>query len=341
MNGIIMSNRYGFVRGRQLEGTFPGDPGTGVWPTTSNRIIYGWGCVPEDAWPSSSPSPWPPWPEPIGIDELAKGRRISCYHRVRTLQECKSILASGRSFLASLEITEQWFRAPSGCIAPPRPSDAPAGSHVVAIESYEETKDEFKFWNSWGTDWGDQGYGYIPCGVFERIWEEGWRMRFTGHPVAPQDLDFPMYKANWGFTELGGGAWHCCDLATQDDVRVGWWFALQRDDGIEVEEFFVRPQFRGKGHGRKLIEEILKLAAERQLPLKIWISFADVDPSNLLLIQKLTTPLGLSLKPSGVRWAPLVASPGGQGLTFEELKYGPRPSARLRARFPAQDFGAL
>ena len=30
-----ISRRYGFVRSRQLEGTFPGDPKTGVWPITS------------------------------------------------------------------------------------------------------------------------------------------------------------------------------------------------------------------------------------------------------------------------------------------------------------------
>lgn len=340
MDGFIMSRLYGFVRGRQLEGTFPGDPGTGVWPITSNRIQYGWGCVPEDVWPLTFPSPWPPWPEPIGIDMLAKARRISSYHRVRTTQECKWVVGSGRSVLASLEITEQWFRAPSGRIAPPHPSDAPAGGHVVVIEGYDETKAEFKFWNSWGTDWGDHGYGYIPFEVFEKIWDEGWRMRFTGHPARPQDSGYPMFKANWGLTERAGGTWHCCELATRDDERVGWWFARQCDDGIEVEEFFVRPQFRGTGHGKKLIEEIVKLATERQLPLKIWISFADAGPDNVSLIQKLIAPLGLSLKPSGVRWASLVASRGGEGLTPEELQYGPKPSARPRMPFRAQGLGA-
>jgi C1A family cysteine protease len=23
--------------------------------------------------------------------------------------------------------------------------------------------DCYKIWNSWGTGWGDQGFGYIPC----------------------------------------------------------------------------------------------------------------------------------------------------------------------------------
>ena len=37
------SLQYGFVRGRQLEGTFPGDRQTGVWPITGHRVSYGWG----------------------------------------------------------------------------------------------------------------------------------------------------------------------------------------------------------------------------------------------------------------------------------------------------------
>ena len=34
---------YNFVRSRQLEGTFPGDPLTGVWPITSYRVSRGMG----------------------------------------------------------------------------------------------------------------------------------------------------------------------------------------------------------------------------------------------------------------------------------------------------------
>ena len=58
------SRLFGFVRGRQLEGTFPGDRGTGVWPITAWRIRWGWGDPPEKAWPYE-PSIWPP-AEPIG-----------------------------------------------------------------------------------------------------------------------------------------------------------------------------------------------------------------------------------------------------------------------------------
>src|ERR1700746_3480472 len=99
---------YTFVRGRQLEGTFPGDAVTGVWPISDLRIRYGWGSLPDDAWPNDSAGPWPPL-EPLGLDALAKKYRIDCYQRVRTMQECKVVVASFNPVMASFEITEKWF----------------------------------------------------------------------------------------------------------------------------------------------------------------------------------------------------------------------------------------
>src|SRR5580700_9540106 len=84
---------YNFVRSRQLEGTFPGDHSTGVWPITSLRISRGWGCPPEEAWPyKGRAEDWPPI-EPPDIDRVARNFRIDIYQRVRTLLECKTVLA--------------------------------------------------------------------------------------------------------------------------------------------------------------------------------------------------------------------------------------------------------
>jgi len=36
------------------------------------------------------------------------------------------------------------------------------GGHAVLIVGYDDNKSVFKFKNSWGTSWGDKGYGYLP-----------------------------------------------------------------------------------------------------------------------------------------------------------------------------------
>ena len=67
--GIVFSPQYAYVRGRQLEGTFPGNRWTGIWVVTVMRIGHGWGSLPEQVWAYDT-SIWPPV-EPAGLDAIA------------------------------------------------------------------------------------------------------------------------------------------------------------------------------------------------------------------------------------------------------------------------------
>jgi Papain family cysteine protease len=126
------------------------------------RVAYGWGFLPEEAWELVDGRPiWPPPPEPNGLDELAKKHQIGRYRRVRSMQECKRALAFQGPLLASFKITDKWFVAPLGEIAPPSPSDTQAGYHAVCLAGYNNYEARFSLINSWGMEWGDKGIGYI------------------------------------------------------------------------------------------------------------------------------------------------------------------------------------
>ena len=43
------------------------------------------------------------------------------------------------------------------------------GGHCIAIVGYSKTKDAFRLRNSWGTDWGDAGYAWLPMDMVEHI----------------------------------------------------------------------------------------------------------------------------------------------------------------------------
>lgn len=327
---------YSFVRSRQLEGTFPGDPETGVWPITAMRIGFGWGSVPEDSWPVKRPRPWPPPPEPPGLDDLAKEHRINHYFRVRTIQECKLTLAYCGPVQASFEITNDWFTAPGGVIPTPSDADQYIAAHSVLLVGYDDSKGHFKFVNSWGADWGDEGFGYLPYGAFEAAWDEGWFM----------DLGYPEFrkphsgysKRSWGFQRASSGfIYHCVEFTDPQDLRIAWALAMQREEGsLEVEELFVRPEFRRQGYGKRLIHALGELAAECGSELKIWISYPDSDSSNLAIVERLTSPLGLSINASGQRWAPLVASLNGQ--TGQEQPPPAPAYSRPRSAFSPMSF---
>ena len=141
MKDFQFSAEYIFVRGRQLEGTFPGDAATGIWPITGARISRGWGVPPEAAWPyDGRASAWPP-SEPPGIDAVAKRYPGGRYQRVRTLLECKTVIAlMGLPVGVSVEITDRWFNAPHGRIPAPSPGDTVIGTHYVLLADYDDDK---------------------------------------------------------------------------------------------------------------------------------------------------------------------------------------------------------
>jgi GNAT superfamily N-acetyltransferase len=209
--------------------------------------------------------------------------------------------------MVSVDITDRWYDAPNGRIPPLLPTDPSVGSHTVLLIGYDDLKAEFKFQNSWGVNWGDRGFGYIPYEVFRATWVEGWLEDFVGDEVWSKQ-ESGVVERSWGVKEHGGGVFHCREFVGPGEERIGWAFAVERAGVIEVEELFVMPQFRGKGYGTKLIRLMGKLATDRGAPLRIWISHADNTPENLAAVENLVRQLGLRVVTSRVRWASHIAS---------------------------------
>jgi GNAT superfamily N-acetyltransferase len=307
--GYRPSIQYGFIRSRQLEETFPGDKETGVWPITSHRISYGWGDPPEEYWPYPKPDAAWPGPERAGIDAIAKKYRIAPpYRRVRDIPACIQIIRSGRPVTASLDITDKWANPPEGRIPAPSPQDIKLPtSHHVTLVNYDPASDEFKFHNSWGL-WGDNGYGYIKSGILAATWWEGWTI-VSSLPVNSEPRGVFPHPRAWEFDEVDGSKLHWLELVNEADDRIAWVSAVQSTRSFEVEELFVRPPFRRSGHGKNLFRTMHAMAESKGLLFRMWVSFADTSPQNLEIIDRLARPFGLSIRPSGKRWARFVLAP--------------------------------
>jgi GNAT superfamily N-acetyltransferase len=248
---------------------------------------------------------WPP-PEPPGLDAVAKANRIGFYKRVRTIDECKLALKNQKLVSASLDINDKWSDPPGGRIPDSMDSDVAIGSHMVVLHGYDDSKRTFRFWNSWGKDWGDQGFGYISYETFEGAWWESWKLYPDTDTSRTVSIFDPEARA-WAFTDLDRSVLHCFEFVSASDERIAWAFALEREGSVEIEELFVRPQFRRKGYGSKMIRTLHRVAMRNGYALRIWISHADAGSENIKTVEKMSTSLGLNVMPSGNRWAPLVA----------------------------------
>ena len=253
-----ISVKYGFVRSRQLEGTYHGDAKTGVWPITCWRISFGWGAVRAIDWPDSTmESQWPP-AEPEGLDRTAKRMRRGPYQRVITLGDCKRALAVGQLPIVSLRITEDWFQTERGVILDPRPGVESIGSHAVTFVGYDDISRTITFANSsWGHDWGNEGFGTLSYGYFENMLVEAWITSDTSptwtlaksaaqfsNAHEPGALD--VREMVWGVRDIvRGGVVHCCEIYDlANDERIGWTLAVPRDGFLDIEDLFVRPAYR-------------------------------------------------------------------------------------------------
>ena len=112
--------------------------------------------------------------------------------------------------------------------------------------------------------------------------------------------------------------------------RWAWAFVVERDGALEMEDFYVRPEFRRRGYAVRLSEEILELAKAKRKPLRLWVPFADCrqeSPDNFPALVALTRRLGLHYQPCPVRWAAYYATneQPGSPHPIESPRIPPRP----------------
>jgi len=96
-----------------------------------------------------------------GLKHLAlKYKRITQH-----LSKMQACLAEGYPFVAGITVYQS-FESPhvsqTGMVPMPAQDEQALGGHAVLAVGYDNGKQMFIFRNSWGTDWGDKGYGYLP-----------------------------------------------------------------------------------------------------------------------------------------------------------------------------------
>ena len=201
------------------------------------------------------------------------------------------------SYILAVEIFKPARTARDGIFRHPNSGEETLGLHAVAIEDYDETTNMFRFWNSWGSGWGDRGYGQMSLEYANDFFYDAIVKRYARWGPIPNKLprmlqttDLKEYRRLWSIENprlihriKGPGSRNsrlrryesispssgqpvvCLEITTGFGLRMGWAFirlGLPSESVSEINELFVWPNFRGMGIGRLLegqcVEEALR-----------------------------------------------------------------------------------
>lgn len=296
---------YIFIRSLQLEGTPLIEQEKGASLYTSARVSKLFGNVTTDVWPYAPEANWP-LDEPPGLDEKAAPYRIHHYFRVRDENEIRCALTKGFPVSISIPIFSQWYKAENGIIQFPGHNDAITDMHAVTIVGYRNDDQFFCFRNSWGKQWGDEGYGWLPYGYFDRHGVEavsfsGFNTHYFGSD--PDARQQGLWEFKWELPTPIRTSMHGISLFDREKMReAAWAFAFVEKDVVDIEEFFVSPIYRKRGLARRLFSSLCQLSEAVEKPLRFWLPHID----GLLLgqdLHDLAWKFGLKVETSPVHWA--------------------------------------
>lgn len=158
----ILSGRFAYAMAKTQDG-IPGQEGT--YPRVMMKVLAGVGISNESSFPNN---PAPPTheqyisPIPDRAIEEAIVNRIDGFARCVTLQELKQAIYNHGPVLVTLYVYDTFDNPIFGFIGPHQ-SPNNRGGHAIIAVGWDDDKDggivEVK--NSWGTGWGDQGYGFV------------------------------------------------------------------------------------------------------------------------------------------------------------------------------------
>jgi len=171
---IDMSRRFLYKMTRQRMG-FMGDTGASLRETLKTLVDVG--APPESLWPYDIRH----YDDEIPGEVLSHAfpRRVLTYYTLdplgqgtdQTLDELRRAVAAGIPVMFGFTVHSNWDQR-SAVIPMPSSRDRHVGGHAVVAAGYDDTRDLLLFRNSWGAEWGEGGYGWMPFAYLVHGWAQ-------------------------------------------------------------------------------------------------------------------------------------------------------------------------
>jgi len=156
-----LSRLFIYYNERAIEGTVNDDAGAMIRDGVKSLVKQG--VCSEKKWPYNiarfAVKP------PAACYKEALSHQVVSYHRILGLQEMRSCLAEGYPFVFGFTVYtafESSAVAKSGVLNLPKPSEKVLGGHAIMAVGYNDASKRLLIRNSWGDDWGMDGYFTMP-----------------------------------------------------------------------------------------------------------------------------------------------------------------------------------
>lgn len=155
-----LSRLFVYYNGRLLEGSEKIDDGVSV--KSAVKSVFHYGVCNEKLWPYNITA-FDNQPTPSCYRD-AIGRRISKYQKVFDTTDMIGALDAGKPIVMGLYTFNGFsdLTKTDSIVKMPTDKDAYFGAHSMTIVGYDLDKKLFLAKNSYGAEWGDNGYCWIP-----------------------------------------------------------------------------------------------------------------------------------------------------------------------------------
>jgi len=156
-------------------------------------------------------SDWPYEPEKFDEKPPANCYQSAIAHKATQVQNIhqdinsmKNCLYAGLPFVVGMQVFEEFESqavAQSGIVPMPTPTSQIIGGHAVLVVGYDDRQQQWIVRNSWGADWGDHGYFYLPYLYLldASLASDLWSVNRVSHPdpnaPKPKDPAAPAVSA--------------------------------------------------------------------------------------------------------------------------------------------------
>ena len=148
---------------------WPNEEGTSI--RCAMKVLNKIGVPCEKAYPYSDSYKGTP---AIWSKLIAKWGLIDSYYRCETLEDLKQGLQNGPVVIGIACFREMFYVGDNGNIPYPMYPDEVLGGHAVCAVGYSDNTKQIRFKNSWGKEWGKNGYGFISYRYIQDFMWDAW-----------------------------------------------------------------------------------------------------------------------------------------------------------------------